>query len=40
MFDQIKIAAQRSRATLLTDAIGAVSLIVMLIVALHLPGLA
>ncbi|WP_281289544.1 hypothetical protein [Puniceibacterium confluentis] len=38
MFDQIKTAAQRSRDTLLTDAIGAISLIVMLVTGLHLPG--
>ncbi len=40
MFDQIRTAAQRSRETLLADALGALSLIVMLFAALHLPGLA
>ena len=40
MYHQIKTAAARSQDTLLQDAIGAVSLIVMLVVALHLPSFA
>ncbi|WP_281288807.1 hypothetical protein [Falsiphaeobacter marinintestinus] len=39
MLSQIKTALNASRNTLLQDAIGAASLAVMLIVALHLPGL-
>ena len=39
MIEQIKNTLQHSPATLLQDAIGAASLIVMLIVALHMPGL-
>ncbi|WP_272871495.1 hypothetical protein [Ruegeria lacuscaerulensis] len=38
MLTQIKTAISRSQSTLLQDAVGAVSLIVMLMVALHLPG--
>ncbi len=38
MLTQIKTAIARSQSTLLQDAIGAVSLAVMLMVALHLPG--
>lgn len=34
----IKTIATRSRATLLQDAAGAVALIVMLVVGLHLPA--
>ena len=37
MLTQIKTAFSRSQATILQDALGAVSLIVMLVVALHLP---
>ncbi len=37
MLNQIKTAIGRSQATLLQDAAGAVSLVVMLVVALHLP---
>lgn len=39
MMDQIKTALQQSRDTLLQDAIGLASLIVMMVVALHLPGI-
>lgn len=38
MMDQIKTTLQQSRDTLLQDAIGLASLIVMLVIALHLPG--
>ena len=38
MLSQIKTAISRSQSTLLQDAAGAVSLVVMLMVALHLPG--
>ena len=39
MIEQIKNTLQHSPTTLLQDAIGAASLIVMLIAALHMPGL-
>ena len=39
MISQIKSAATRSSSTLLGDAIGGASLVVMLIGALYLPGL-
>jgi len=39
MLHQIKTAAIRSRATLLSDAIGAAALMVTLVVGLYLPGL-
>ncbi|SLN37566.1 hypothetical protein TRL7639_01850 [Falsiruegeria litorea R37] len=39
MLSQIKTALTRSQDTLLQDAAGAASLVVMLVVALHLPGL-
>lgn len=39
MLAQIKSALSRSQATLLQDAVGAASLMVMLLVALHLPGI-
>jgi hypothetical protein len=39
MMTQIKTALSHSRDTLLHDAAGAAALVVMLIVALHLPGL-
>ena len=39
MLDQIRTAAHRSKHTLLADCIGALSLIVMLVVGLHLPAL-
>lgn len=35
---QIKSIAQRSQGTLVQDTLGAVALIVMLVVTLHLPG--
>ncbi|WP_272871073.1 hypothetical protein [Ruegeria lacuscaerulensis] len=38
MLTQIKTAISRSHATLLQDAAGAVSLVVILMVALHVPG--
>ncbi|WP_281253231.1 hypothetical protein [Puniceibacterium sediminis] len=38
MLDQIRTAIHRSQETLLPDAIGALSLIVMLVVGLHLPA--
>jgi hypothetical protein len=38
MLTQIKTAISRSQSTLLQDALGAVSLVVMLMVALHMPG--
>ena len=40
MFTQIKTVIRNSQSTLLQDAIGAASLVVMMIVALHIPGLA
>lgn len=40
MFAQIKSVAIRSRDTLLSDAIGAVALMVILVVGLHLPQFA
>ncbi|WP_280817694.1 hypothetical protein [Parasedimentitalea maritima] len=39
MFEQIRNTLQVSSATLLQDAVGAASLVVMLVVALHMPGL-
>ncbi|WP_274594813.1 hypothetical protein [Parasedimentitalea marina] len=39
MIEQIKNTLQHSPATLLQDAVGAASLIVMLVVALHMPSL-
>ncbi|MDU9003340.1 hypothetical protein [Sedimentitalea todarodis] len=39
MMSQIKIVLHRTQDTLLQDAIGAGALVVMLVVALHLPGL-
>lgn len=38
MIAQIKTAIYRSRDTLIQDAAGAGALVVMLLVALHLPG--
>lgn len=38
MAKDIKQAITRSRDTLLADAVGAVSLVVMLVTALHLPS--
>ena len=37
MLTQIKTAINRSQSTILQDAAGVVSLVVMLMVALHLP---
>ncbi len=39
MVTQFKSALRNSHTTLLQDAIGAASLVVMLVVALHLPSL-
>ena len=39
MFTQIKTAAHRSQSTFFSDLIGVGALAVMLVVALHLPGL-
>ncbi|WP_282103097.1 MULTISPECIES: hypothetical protein [unclassified Leisingera] len=39
MIAQIKTTMQNAHSTLLEDAVGAASLIVMLVAALHLPGL-
>jgi len=39
MIEQIKNTLQQSPSSLLHDAVGAASLIVMLVVALHMPGL-
>lgn len=38
MLSQIKTALTRSQGTIAQDALGLASLIVMLVVALHLPG--
>ncbi|MDX1821531.1 MAG: hypothetical protein ACU0A4_00935 [Paracoccaceae bacterium] len=38
MIEQIKDAVTRSRDTLLSDAIGAMALMVILVVGLHLPN--
>jgi hypothetical protein len=38
MYTQIKTAYIRSKDTLLQDAIGAVSIVLILLVALHLPS--
>ena len=40
MMSQIKTVIRNSQATLMQDAIGAGALVVMMIVALHIPGLA
>ena len=37
---ELKSAIERSSATLIGDFLGAAALVVMLLVALHLPGLA
>ncbi|WP_269800940.1 hypothetical protein [Albibacillus kandeliae] len=39
MMTDLKFALLRSRRTLVQDTLGATALIVMLMVALHLPGL-
>ncbi|MGZ2257807.1 hypothetical protein [Roseobacter sp. A03A-229] len=38
MLTQIKSIASRSQATLLQDMVGAMALVVMLVVGLHLPS--
>ncbi|MGR3838902.1 MAG: hypothetical protein ACU0A2_11185 [Cognatishimia sp.] len=38
MLRQIKSAIHNSQSTLLQDAVGAASLVVMMLVALHVPG--
>jgi len=38
MMTQIRTSFHRAQATLLQDAIGVVALAIMLVVALHLPG--
>ncbi len=38
MYSELKEVFQRSRSTLAQDAIGVAALMVMLLVALHLPG--
>ena len=40
MISQITAAIHRTRNTLLVDSVGAAALVVMLLAALHLPGLA
>jgi hypothetical protein len=40
MMTQIKTVIRNSRTTLIQDAIGGVALIVMMLVALHVPGIA
>lgn len=40
MMTQIKSAIRNSQGTLIQDAIGVGALVVMMIVALHIPGLA
>lgn len=40
MIEQIKSTVDRAAPTLLQDALGALSIAVMLIVALHIPGFA
>lgn len=39
MMTQIRTSFQRTQATLLQDAAGVGALVVMLVIALHLPGL-
>jgi len=39
MMNEIKTSFHRAQATLLQDALGVAALAVMLVVALHLPGL-
>lgn len=39
MLKDIRAVLNRSSATILQDALGAVSLVVMLVMGLHLPGL-
>jgi hypothetical protein len=40
MMDQIRTVLYRSQETLLQDVVGVIALVVMLLVGLHLPGLA
>ena len=40
MMSQIRSVIRNSQATLVQDAIGAGALVVMMVVALHIPGLA
>jgi len=40
MLDQIRSVIERSRETLLSDAIGAMALLIILVVGLHLPNFA
>ena len=39
MLTELKIILRRSQSTLLQDAMGAAALMVMMVVALHVPGL-
>lgn len=38
MFEEIKSVAERSKSTLLSDALGVTSLVVLLFAALHYPS--
>lgn len=40
MMTQIKTVIRNSRSTLIQDAFGVVALVVMMLVALHVPGIA
>ncbi|MFU8882960.1 MAG: hypothetical protein ACNA7Q_11385 [Rhodobacterales bacterium] len=40
MLDQIRSVIERSRETLISDAIGAMALLIILVVGLHLPNFA
>lgn len=40
MMEQIRMTARRSRGTLMQDALGAASLMILLVGALYLPGFA
>lgn len=40
MLDQIRSVIERSRETLVSDAIGAMALLIILVVGLHLPNFA
>ena len=40
MMTQIRTVIRNSRATLVQDALGGVALVVMMLVALHVPGVA
>ncbi|SPF76257.1 hypothetical protein ALP8811_01259 [Aliiroseovarius pelagivivens] len=39
MLNDVKIALSRSSATIVSDTLGAISLLVLLLGALHLPGM-